>query len=88
MSFVELKLWRCQNKSASNPTNIGVPPTGQTCFDKAAIDEYFKSETFSFAFSNTMFVADDFEQPLQPFIDDQLFFELDPRVTKKANFFI
>lgn len=35
-----------------------------------------------------MFALDDYEQPIQPFIDDQLFFELDPHVSKRANFFI
>jgi hypothetical protein len=35
-----------------------------------------------------MFVSGDFENPQQTFIDDQLFFDLDPRVTKKANFFV
>jgi hypothetical protein len=35
-----------------------------------------------------MFVAGDYKKPLQTFIDDQLFFDLDPRVAKKANFFV
>ena len=35
-----------------------------------------------------MFVAGDFEKPRQTFIDDQLFFELDQKVAKKANFFV
>ena len=35
-----------------------------------------------------MFVARDFVNPHQTFIDDQLFFELDPKVAKKANLFV
>jgi hypothetical protein len=58
------------------------------CKSQQAIDEYLGKETFSFAFVNSMFVAGDFEKPHQTFIDDQLFFELDPRVAKKANFFV
>ena len=43
---------------------------------------------FNFAFINTYFAGDDYENPIKTFIDDQLFFEIDPKLTKKANFFI
>ncbi len=35
-----------------------------------------------------MFLQDNYEDPIKNFIDDQLFFELDPRVSKKANFYV
>ena len=59
-----------------------------TCKSPKEIDDYFREEMFNFAFINNYFASDDFEDPIKPFIDDQLFFELDPTVTKKANFFI
>jgi hypothetical protein len=42
------------------------------------IDSFFDNKTFNFAFVNTLFAADNYKQPLQPFIDDQLFFPIDP----------
>lgn len=68
MKFLELKLWKCQNASSS-PSGTGVTP-GVTCKDPKVIDEYFRKESFNFAFINTMFVSDDFEKPTLPFIDD------------------
>ncbi len=35
-----------------------------------------------------MFALDDYEQPIKKFVDDQLFFELDSKLIKKANFFV
>jgi hypothetical protein len=35
-----------------------------------------------------MFIMDNYDKSLQYFIDDQLFFELDPNLSKKANFYI
>ena len=52
------------------------------------IDNYLRFETFNFAFVNTLFDTNDFEKPIKYIIDDQLFFELNPHVIKKANFFI
>ena len=88
MYYLEIKLWKCQNSTSKTKAEApGVRP-GVVCEDRNTIDEYFRKEKFSFAFINTMFALDDFENPLQPFIDDQLFFELDPTVSKRANFFI
>jgi hypothetical protein len=53
-----------------------------------AIDSYFKYETFSFPFINSLFDLNSYEKPVENFIDDSLFFEIDPNVIKKANFFI
>lgn len=79
MEYVELKLWKCKNSTT---------PGSPVCLSTAAIDDYLRVETFSMAFINTMFVSDNYDEPLKPFIDDQLFFDLDPRVIKKANFFV
>jgi hypothetical protein len=78
MSYLELKLWKCQNNTKSNVV----------CEDQAKIDSYLQKETLSFAFVNTMFVTDDYEQPFHNYIDDSVFFELDPSVIKKANFLV
>ena len=53
-----------------------------------AIDAYLRNETFSMPFINSLFALDDFENPVQPYIDDSLFFELDTTKIKKANLFI
>ena len=58
------------------------------CKSRQEIDDYFRDEVFNFAFINTYFAADDYDNTIKTFIDDQLFFEIDPTVTKKANFFI
>lgn len=85
MKYLELKLWKCQNSTNNN--TIGVK-AGVICKDQKTIDEMIGNQTFNFAFINTMFAQDNFEEPLQPFIDDQLFFEVDPKLSKKANFYI
>ena len=81
MQYVELKLWKCKNDTDDLPK-------GTVCKNQKTIDEYFKDETFSFAFVNQMFALENYDQPIFSFIDDQLFFELDPTVSKRANFFI
>ena len=81
MQYLELKLWKCKNGSAD------LPP-GTVCRDRQTIDNYFKDETFSFAFVNKMFALENYDQTITTFIDDQLFFELDPTISKRANFFI
>jgi hypothetical protein len=35
-----------------------------------------------------MFDLENFDQTINSFIDDQLFFELDPTMSRRANFFI
>lgn len=79
MRYLELKLWKCQNLTA---------PKGVVCKNQTFIDNYFNGETFSFAFVNSMFALDDYVSPIKYFIDDSLFFELDSRFAKKANFVI
>ena len=81
MQYLELKLWKCRNDSAEKPPGV-------VCKDKNAIDNYFKDETFNFAFVNSMFEQDSFTEPIKNFIDDQVFFEIDPNQSKKANFYV
>ncbi len=81
MQYLELKLWKCKNGSSD------LPP-GTVCKDQKTIDDYFRDETFSFAFVNQMFALEDYQNPITYFIDDQLFFELDPTISKRANFYI
>jgi hypothetical protein len=63
MYFIELKLWKCRNDSAEKPPGV-------VCKDKDVIDNYFKDETFNFAFVNSMFRQDNFTNPISYFIDD------------------
>lgn len=79
MRYLELKLWKCQNLTA---------PKGVVCKNQTFIDNYFNGETFSFAFVNSMFALDNYIQPIKYFIDDSLFFELDSKTAKKANFYV
>lgn len=85
MLYLELKLWKCQN--STNGNKVGVTP-GVTCANQTTIDNYFRKQTFNFAFINNQFVIDDFVSPVHPYIDDQVFFEIDPTVSKRANFYI
>lgn len=61
MNYVVVKLWKCQNQTATS--TVGVRPS-VTCKDKATIDSFFNRDTFSFAFINTMFVLDNYDQPI------------------------
>ena len=38
------------------------------------IDTYLGAETFNFAFINNMFDLEDYVEPIQRYLDDQLFF--------------
>ena len=37
---------------------------------------------------NSLFASDDFDNPIHYFLDDSLFFDLDPQKEKMANFFV
>eukprot|EP00347_Sterkiella_histriomuscorum_P023730 403333580 len=82
--YLEVKLWKCQNATmkANNSTVI--------CKNSSTIDNYFDKETFNFAFINNFFDLTEFnhEEMIKPFIDDSLFFELESKRIKKANFYI
>lgn len=41
--------------------------------------------TVSMAFVNKFFDFDNFTEPVQEFIDDTIFFEIDPTIRKNAN---
>ncbi|TNV82700.1 hypothetical protein FGO68_gene10121 [Halteria grandinella] len=77
MKYVEIQLKKCRNGTK-----------GISCKSRQVIDDYFRNEKFNFAFTNTMFVLDNYQDTIQTFIDDQLFFQIDPNVCKKANFFV
>ena len=78
MKYLEIKLWKCQNY-----TNMTTP-----CKDQAAIDNYFSGEVLSVAFTNNWFDTSDYTTPIKPFIDDQLFFNIDPNLSKRANLLV
>lgn len=78
MHYLELKLWKCQNSTTSSVV----------CKNKTTIDNHFRSEIFSFAFVNSYFALDDYEQPIKYMLDDKLFFELEPDRIKKANLLV
>jgi hypothetical protein len=63
MSYLELKMYKCSNTS-------GELPPGVRCKTQAEIDQHFDREVFSFAFVNSMFQEDNYEEPIQYFIDD------------------
>ena len=59
MKYLEIKLFKCKNNTST-----------VECKPQQVIDEYLAKESFSFAFVNSMFVASDYENPIQTFIDD------------------
>lgn len=69
---------KCQNSTTSTVV----------CKNTSTIDSHFNDEVFSFAFVNTMFALEDYVAPLQKFIDDSLYFNIDPSKSKRANFFV
>lgn len=82
MRYLVIKLKKCQNQTV--PLKNG----SVICQSSSAIDAHFLDEVFNVAFINTMFVLEDNAAPLQTFIDDQLFFKINPIISKSANFFV
>ena len=72
-----MKLWKCQNSTAT-----------ATCFNQSYIDSYLSNEQLNFVFVNNMFDLDNYDDPISPFIDDQLFFPLRAQTQKKVNLFV
>lgn len=72
--YIEVRLKRCINE--------------QVCSSKEIVDDYFLKSTYSLAFINYYFDFNNFTDPIQSFIDDKIFFELDPKVKKSANVYI
>ncbi len=58
------------------------------CASDAEITTYFDSKTFSIAFVNSYFDFEDYESPVKRYIDDSLFWEIDTKIIKKANFYV
>jgi len=75
--YIELKLFKCFNGTE-----------GGTCRPQEEIDEFFQNNEMQFAFINTLFDFNDYTSPIKRFIDDSLFWELEPTRVKKANFFV
>ena len=76
-NYLEIKLWKCQNSSSS-----------AKCQNQTAIDNYINNQTLSFAFVNSLFDSTNFGNPVEFFIDDSLFFNLDASKSKYANFYV
>lgn len=52
------------------------------------MDNYYAKTEFSFAFVNNYFDFDNYDDPIQQYIDDSLFFELSPDGKKSANVYL
>lgn len=52
------------------------------------MDNFYAKSEFSFAFVNNYFDFDNFDDPIQQYIDDSLFFELSPDGKKSANVYL
>mmetsp|Transcript_3310 Transcript_3310/g.3286 ORF Transcript_3310/g.3286 Transcript_3310/m.3286 type:complete len:158 (+) Transcript_3310:553-1026(+) len=76
-SYVEIKVWQCVNETSD-----------VVCKSHEEIDDFFNYQTFSFAFINSLFSKDDYENPIQYYIDDSLFFEMEAHRVKSANFYV
>lgn len=68
MKYMEIKLWKCRN---TTKTGDGLPKLySAVCKDPDYIDNYLRKEVFNFAFVNNMFALDNYDSPVQNFIDD------------------
>ncbi|CDW83128.1 UNKNOWN [Stylonychia lemnae] len=76
--YLEIKLWKCKDTPQLK------------CYNQTTINKYLDYETFNFAFINNYFDLTNFESggQIRPFIDDQLFFEVESSRVKKTNFYI
>ena len=78
MHYIDIKLWKCVNGTTRNVT----------CKSQDAIDKYLIKQSLSFAFVNSMFIPDDYKNPFHLYLDDSLFFKIDPYYEKNANLYI
>lgn len=83
-SYVSIKLFKCQNVTA-NATNSG---SSLPCFNQSYIDSFLNTMTLSFAYTNSMFDTENYQNPTKTFIDDSLFINLDASRFKSANMFV
>jgi hypothetical protein len=59
------------------------------CQSQSSIDSFFNSGiSLSWAFINTYFDFNDYDDPIKYFIDDSLFWNLEPTRVKYTNFYI
>jgi hypothetical protein len=58
------------------------------CKSEEEIEDFFINEQFSIVFVNTQFDFTNFDNPIETYIDDSLYMEIDPGETKNTNFYI
>ena len=58
------------------------------CKTNEEINAFIDASTFSVGFVNNYFDFEDYSNMIKSYIDDSLFWELDSRVIRKANFLI
>ena len=75
--YLEVKIFKCNGKTSQ-----------VACKTKTEIDAFFEPKSFSFAFVNSYFDFLNYQQPIQQFIDDSLFFQLESDKEKKANLYV
>jgi hypothetical protein len=76
--YLEVKLFKCNPKFSKNIV----------CKNETEIASFFEPQSFSFAFVNTYFDFLNYEKPIQYFLDDSLFFQLESDREKRANFYV
>eukprot|EP00347_Sterkiella_histriomuscorum_P023757 403333491 len=76
--YLDIKLLKCKNSTSSKTI----------CASKEEIDTFFNAKQFKVAFINQYFDFQDFSSPVKQYIDDSLFWELDTRINRMANFYI
>ena len=69
--FFEIKISRCNS-------------TVSTCQSNDTIDEYIKNMEVSIFLVNSYFDSDDYENPINTFIDDRFYYNLIPQFTKAS----
>mmetsp|Transcript_3315 Transcript_3315/g.3293 ORF Transcript_3315/g.3293 Transcript_3315/m.3293 type:complete len:167 (+) Transcript_3315:154-654(+) len=62
-NYIEIKLKKCVNGTSE-----------VVCQSSEEIDKFFNGDQFSFAFINSLFELDGYQDPISYFIDDGLFF--------------
>ena len=72
--YIEVRLHRCISEKG--------------CASREIVDDYFLKGVFSLTFTNYYFDFNNFTDPVQAFLDDKVYFDLNPKLKKSANVFI
>ncbi len=75
---MEIRLAACRNKTGSQVK----------CASIAEQEEYFKYVDFQVRYVNSYFDFDDFKDPINQFIDDRLYFPVEPFQKKLSQIFV